>query len=437
MKRILVVISSLFFSQLMAQTTVVHRSEYEKVGDEIYDIDDSNEGTINYSITSGNTEGYYTIEQNTGKIKIAQEIPDVFNIVHSDILTVDAGGTEYSLEIVDGYDYFINNLSADYSVLDEHNEVYIDTQSDRTAFNNLWGKGTAVPNVDFRIATIHKQDLSDTSFLIWDVPGLASTYGGSSVWCYNNVFWGNRKNVREDLPNFPFKVESINSLDLQFNFNQLFGDDQFKIAMNMFMTDEPYLTDFSSNDGDFFFVFKQKGTWIPPYPHSLPDTTILNKPFALRYDDQLNGNFYERRRVIIKDNEKLLAGTLDMKGLFDRFSEEGYLNTTQSIYHIQLGVEVTSGYGALLIDRPEFQLNKSVVGVDDRISQEINIYPDTATDRFIIDSDLDKIGEVRIYNSLGVKVDLTVEDNTIDLSGFPTGVYIIKTENTTQKVYKE
>lgn len=317
---IVVTIINILSCQLNAQTyTLVHRSEYETVGDQMYDLNDPNEGTIIYSILAGNTDGFYAIDATNGKITIATEISDTFNAVHSDTLTIDAGGTFYLIEIVDGYDYFMNNLPSAYSVLSGHNDLYIDATTEWTVLNNLWGKGTAIPNVDFRIATVHKQSLPDTTFLVWDAPGPASSFGGSSVWNYNQVFWGNRKNTREDLLNFPFKINTLNRLDLEFDFEQLFGNDQFKIAMNMFMTDEPYLTNFSNNDGDFFFVFDQKGTWIPPYPYSLPDTTILGKTFALRYDDMLNGKFYERRRVIIKDNKKLMSGTLDVKNLFDRF----------------------------------------------------------------------------------------------------------------------
>lgn len=137
-------IISLYICQLNAQTdTLVHRSEYESIGDLIYDINDPNEGTITYVILAGNTDGYYGIDVNNGEISIVTEISDTFNVIHSDTLTIDAGGTTYTIEIVDGFDYFINNLPPSYSVLEDHLETYIDSSSEWTVFNNLWGRGTA------------------------------------------------------------------------------------------------------------------------------------------------------------------------------------------------------------------------------------------------------------------------------------------------------
>lgn len=437
-KIILTIVIGISFNYLNAQVTeLVYRSEYENVGDVIYDINDPNEGSISYSIISGNSNGYYSINKNNGQITIAKTIADTFNVVHSDTLTIDAGSNLYIITIVDGYDYFISNLSSEYSILDKSNGIYIDSLSKWTAFNNLWGKGTAVPNVDFRIAIIHKKNLPDSTILIWDVPGMASDFGGASVWCYHNIFWGNRKGIREDLLDFPFKINSINNLNYQFDFHQIFGNDQFKLAMNMFMTNEPYLTNFSNNAGDFFFVFDQNGTWIPPYPYSLPDTTILGKPFALRYDDSLNGAFYERRRVIIKDNEELMSGTVDIKDVFNTFINKGYLNIEQSIYHIQIGIEVTSGYGAVAINQSNIQLNQVITGIEENTFDEIKVYPNPTTNNLIIDGNLDKLGDIKIYDILGQEIEYSLNKNIINMSHFPPGMYIIKTKTTAIKVHKK
>lgn len=331
---------------LNTEQVEVYRSEYESVGDLIYDINDNSEGQNEYSIKSGNSNGYYDINSSSGEISIKKIIPDEFNRIEKHTLIVKINKTEYKLTIVDAFDFYLDKLPNNAIVLDGHNDVSIDENSSWTAMNNLWGKGDAVPNEDFRIATISHSSLPNGTVLIWDVPSNASAFNGAAVWCYNNVFWGNRKNVRENLTGFPFQIKAINNLSLDFEIEQLFGNDQFKIAMNMFMTDENELTKFSNNDGDFFFVFDQKGTFIPKYSHTLDDISLDGKDFAVRYD--LNtSNQYERRRVIVKDNEQYLKGNLDIKNLFDMFSSKGFLNTSQYIYHIQFGIEVTSGWGAV------------------------------------------------------------------------------------------
>ena len=271
-------------------------------------------------------------------------------------MKIDVGGTIYEIEVVDGYDYFLDNLPTSYSILDDHEETFVDPESEWTVYNNLWGKGSAIPNVDFRIAMLHKQKLPDTCILIWDVPGPSIDFGKRSVWCYNNVLWGNRLDVREDIPNFPLQINNIKRLKLDFEFEKLFGNDQFKIALNLFTFDESYLAHINESDGDFFFVFDQINRWIPKYPYSLPDIKIMGKPFALRYDDYKDGNFRQRRRVIIKNNQKLMKGEIDIKYLFDIFIKNNYINPLQYIQNIQLGIEVTSGYGAVRFNRYNIKL---------------------------------------------------------------------------------
>ena len=167
--------------------------------------------------------------------------------------------------------------------------------------------------------------------------------------------WGNRPGVREDLPGFPFQIKNIKQLTIDFNYRQLFGDHGFKLAMNLFTYDESYLASLRKSDGDFFFIFDQVNTYIPPYPYSLPDIKIMGKPFALRYDDEQNGKFRQRKRVIVKDGEMLTGGRINLKYLFNIFIKKNYINPLQYIQNIQLGIEISSGYGAIKFN--QFDIN--------------------------------------------------------------------------------
>ena len=360
----------LFFISLenFAQATnvLVYRSEFEQVDDVVYDINDVNENINNYVIVSGNDNNYYSINQVNGKLKILNPIPDTFNAIHSDNLIIAIGNTTYNIQIVDAYDYYMSNLPVEYTVLSADDDIFVDNNSSWTAYNNLWGKGTAIENQDFRIAIVKKNTFPNQSVLIWDVPNNASAYNGAAVWCYTNLFWGNRKNIRENLTGFPFRINSLSSLTLTFDFEQLFGNDQYKVALNLFTTDNPNLANFSENKGDFFFVFDQINTYLPPYPFSLPDITLEGKPFAVLYDNENNGEFYERRRVIVKDGLSVTQGTLNLKSLFDMYSNAGFLNTNQSIPNIQVGVEVTKGFGALRFNQLEF--NSNTLSTNDYLS---------------------------------------------------------------------
>ena len=355
MKSIFVFLTTfVFFKSLNAKTELVYRSEYEKKGDLIYDVEHDREGSFTYSISEGNESGYYTINSKNGEIRIASPIEDTFGVVHTDLLKVKAGVRTFEIKIVDSFDYTLSLLPDSYSVLSEHNTRYVDKESKWSVYNNLWGRRSAVPNVDFRIAMLHQKKLPSTCIFIWDVPSSSKKFGDASVWCYINLLWGNRHGLREDLAGFPFQIKSIKQLTIDFNYRQLFGDNAFKLAMNLFTYNESHLAGLRESDGDFFFIFDQVNTYIPPYPYSLPDIKIMGKPFAVRYDD--GGGNRQRRRVVIKDGETLTSGRLNLKSLFDMFMKENYLNPLQYIQNIQLGIEVSSGYGAVKFNQFDIDL---------------------------------------------------------------------------------
>lgn len=431
------ILSSSLFSQTINVT--VYRSEFEKVNDLIYDISDVKENTSPYQIVSGNSNNYYTINSTSGQIKILNPIPDVFDTINTDVLRVSIGTTNYLITIVDGYDFYKNDLILNgYTILSNDNETYIDNNSSWTAYNNLWGKGTATPNSDFRISILKKNNtFPNQTVILWDVPSDASTYNGDAVWCYTNLFWGNRKGIRSNLSNFPFKINSLNSLSLDFNFEKLFGSDDYKVALNLFTTDNPALANFSENKGDFFFVFDQINNFIPAYPYSLPDITIGGKTFAVRYDNVLNNETYERRRVIVKNGQALTQGTLDLKSLFDMFSSYGYLNTTQSIPNIQVGLEITKGYGALRFNNLNFNINTSTLNTN-LISSSKNIfYPNPTNGKIFWKNNIPDKSSIKIYNQIGQELPSQLGDSFLDLSSFPNGVYYIKINGNMEKVIKK
>lgn len=442
MKSRFYLIALLFFSKFIFSQTIsvtVYRSEYEKVGDLIYDINDSKENTSNYTIVGGNTDNYYSLNAVSGQLKIQNSIPDTFDVIKTDNITISIGGTTYLLKIVDAYDFYKDELlSNGYSILSNDNQTYIDNVSSWTAYNNLWGKGDAVPNIDFRIAILKKDNtFPNQSVILWDVPSEANAFpNGAAVWCYTNLFWGNRKGIRSNLPNFPFKINSLNSLFLNFDFEKLFGTNDFKVALNLFTTDNPALANFSENKGDFFFVFDQINNYIPPYPYTLPDITIGGKLFAVRYDNMLNNEPYERRRVIIKNGQALTQGSLDLKSLFDMFSSQGYLNTNQSIPNIQVGMEITNGFGALRFNQLDFQMNNSLNTIS--LSKNGSVfYPNPTSGKVFFGKNSLRLANLKILNPLGQEVKPIIKDEFIDFSFLPNGIYFLKSNDKTEKIIKK
>lgn len=354
MKTILLLLLSTI---MLNANTLLLRSEYEKVG---YTL-----GTIPATtILSGNEEGYYSLNS-SGILSVAKEIPDTFDILTSHTLQVRDGSETFAVTIADGYDYMKLNHTG--TILNTHQAI--DTLGDWTAYNNLWGDGTAVPEQDYRTAILIGDALPNKVTFLWDTPGPAKDFSGSSVWSYTNLMFGNRYGLRDDLVGFPFTIKDLTELTMNFKYRPIIGDDQWKVAMNMFLTDSDTLSPFSDNRGDFFMVFDQKGTWVPPYPDTvITDTILLEKPFTFLYKSDASG--YEWRRVIITDNARLQEGTLDLLSLFNRFAQEGKLKKQQSIPNIQFGIEVTSGWGGIQVET--LSMTKRVKGTATTLSHNIS-----------------------------------------------------------------
>lgn len=392
------------------------RSEYEKVGYEL--------GTLPaHTILNGNEQGYFDLDSN-GLLTIAKEIPDTFNVLTNNFLRVTDGTDTIDVTIADGYDFILLNHRG--TILNKHQEI--DTLGEWTAYNNLWGDGTAEPEKEYRTAILLNDSLPQEVTFLWDTPGAAKDFGGSSVWSYTNLMFGNRYGLRDDLAGFPFKIDDLTELTMDFNYKPLIGDDQWKVALNMFLTDSDTLSPFSENRGDFFMVFDQKGTWIPPYPDTvIADTTLLEKPFTFLYKNDESG--YEWRRIIIKDNNRLQQGSLDLLSLFNRFAAEGKLKKEQSIPNIQFGVEVTSGWGGIQVQ--QLSINKKMKGTESILSPKSYKREFTFQMREKgISLSLEKAQTIQILSASG-RVLFEKEDFTAGIVGrnLPPAIYILRVGN--------
>lgn len=360
------VIQALSTVTVEVKDTLVMRSEYEVSGDEIIDLEDANEGAVTYSIISGNDNNYYAIDGSTGAITVQNEIIDVANAVHTDVLEVSAGATSYEVTVVDVYDYFIQQ-NPEYTVLEEYQGTVEEPGNPYTPYNNTWGDGSAVNGVDYRMATMVYPENPDSTIFLWDTPSKAADFGGSSVWSYLNIIWGSRYNLRTDVTGFPIRVGDINTLEMDFDFEQLFGTDQVKIALNQFFTEEDYIAPFNENDGDFFMVFDQIGNWVPPYEDELADTLIGGHNYVLLHDSTgtiENVEGYQLRRAIILNDGQYWQGTVDMKAIYNSFTSRGYLSEDLHFPNIQMGIEVTDGWGAIRVNQWQMRLNEAPNPVD-------------------------------------------------------------------------
>lgn len=79
-----------------------------------------------------------------------------------------------------------------------------------------------------------------------------------------------------------------------------------------------------------------------------------------------------------------------------------------------------------------------VVGIEKEITGNLKVYPNPAVDHLVVELSTD-ISTVRIYNSLGQKVDEAIvsgSKHTFDISSYADGVYFVKTDNLVAKFVK-
>jgi hypothetical protein len=123
------------------------------------------------------------------------------------------------------------------------------------------------------------------------------------------------------------------------------------------------------------------------------------------------------------------------------FANEGYLNTAQYIYHIQLGLEITDGFGAVRFNKSD--IYKDVPLADDNcsFSAKLKVYPNPFVDKVVLDGFKGTLNEISVYNNMGLK--LNVECKVIgndkfelDLTNVTSGIYFIKSGNVATKVEK-
>ena len=337
-----------------SDTITVMRSEFEKSGDKIGIL---LVGAKAGSPITGPDEHYFSYVPSNGVLKMADTIADVRGeVTESNFDITDTNNNLVHIKVVDGFDYIVSQ-NVNKKIISEYQTGELpDTNGNWAAYNNLWGANkNGVSTDDYRIAMMVNDSLPNGGWILWDVPGKATDYGNASVWNYTNFLFGARANQRDSLDNFPYQLDSIEEFTINFDYNEVIGDDQFKVALNMFFTDTNKIAPFNMNSGDFFFVLDQKGTWIPKDTVVIEDTVMWGEHFQILYN---NNSGYEKRRVIVKDNGRVTKGTIDMKYFFNRFASKGMLNTKQYLPNFQFGVEVTDGFGAIHINNLSARIKK-------------------------------------------------------------------------------
>jgi len=80
-----------------------------------------------------------------------------------------------------------------------------------------------------------------------------------------------------------------------------------------------------------------------------------------------------------------------------------------------------------------FQDSK-ILGIDDQALSQVRLFPNPTTDLLFIDSEFDTIKQLVVYDNMGRQISsLTPQENSIDVSILPQGLYFLEVTMDTQR----
>jgi hypothetical protein len=338
------------------QKVLLYRSEFESAGDAIGSVGNSNgEDAAAYSLLSDSP--HFKVDATTGVIRVAAPIDDVMGVTTETTLEVKAtrgkSDTVHQVTIVDMYDYLVEK-HRDMRLISKKAETH--AHGAWLARSNHWGAPRQlVADKDYRIGLLVDDEMPANVILLWDVPGSPRKFGRNRpVWCYNGMVAGNLPGSGMDVPGFPVQLADLKELTWEYDIEKL-GDDRNKFMLQIYDSALPpdelrKARGLKWVTGDFLLIVDQAGTWIPMHlKHDLGDIAIDRVPFNVRYG--ATDTPVTRRRVIVKDRRTLLQAKIDVLALIDLLAARGEWNKQNHVPCIYVGVEVSSGFGAFIINK--------------------------------------------------------------------------------------
>ncbi len=189
------------------------------------------------------------------------------------------------------------------------------------------------------------------------------------------------------------------------------------VSSNLF-----YLTVWADNNGEPGSVLYEDGLFFPRQPSYEYDRNIFTTYYLLdSLKLPIDGTFYIGWRQ--ESAERLGVGL-----------DRNIVNSDKTFFSIDGGFSWSAStdpdsQGSVMI-RPVFSTGMDVLlGLDTQVKEEvsINIYPNPTSGIFNIESSAGWIEHAEVFTLQGQKV-LEVSDDTVDLSMFPDGIYLLRVD---------
>lgn len=227
----------------------------------------------------------------------------------------------------------------------------------------------------------------------------------------------------------PVEISTITYPTIGYTHQGWFTEDQRYFLLG----DETDELNFGFNTRTIIFDFEDLDNPELSFEYEGPTEAIDHNGYVLGNLFYLANYRAGMRLINIGDIEN---GNIQELGFFDTFPANDSADFGGGLWNVypyfESGNIVLSGGGGFFLVKQNESLSVNTIAEE---TDKLTLYPNPATDRITLSSK-NKIGEVTIYNVLGQVVISKNLDQTgfISVSDLKTGVYIVKTTTSTQRL---
>jgi serralysin len=214
--------------------------------------------------------------------------------------------------------------------------------------NNVWNPGSLIENKQYTISsTYHKGDANSDVTFQWSFP--FATEAHATIRAFPEIIFGpapmSGGQKSSDIgETFPVQISDIADLTLDYTVDFTGNTGGFNVAFDIWLT--------SIEGGGASTVSNEIMIWVhegdfAPYG-SLVGTYVTEDFSASVYHA-------ENYTAVVLD-EDMKSGEIDLRALFDYLIEIGIVTSDEYLASVELGAEVVSGAGSLMIDHLDIDL---------------------------------------------------------------------------------
>lgn len=209
---------------------------------------------------------------------------------------------------------------------------------DYTVENNDWGKGSLVIGKDYiQQVSFNGDSLQNNLTMTWAYPQIQ---GPMYVYGYPEVIWGNKLGYLGTMK-YSNKIKNITNLSVDYSVEISGETDKFDVGMEIWTSDKPWTTPGAVAVNEI--MVKVHG-WQDGPGTAYSDATLT----AI---EAVHKNVHGSTFVTLDTKTDKLSGTISFSNILKHLVAKGIVNGNDYVSGVELGAEMTHGYGKLQVNR--------------------------------------------------------------------------------------